>query len=206
MIGPAAMLAGGLVPLGFLAEPLPDHTPLLRKLQCVYYFLSVASLANELLAIMYATVASNKLTEVAVVVPPAVSSVFALIKRDYELQWVGCNVHFMLGLLGFVGMVLIRAYALFPASLNRAAAGLGMSALLGMLSIVNAGVAQGDGRGHVFGGNLLTLALRYAWLLLRNVWQTRGAVALSALVLGVLSLGGAARNLFMPETYQPKQR
>jgi len=201
MIGPAAMLSGGLVPLGFLADPIPDHTPILHKLKCVYYFLSVASLANNLVAIMYATVACNKLTETVVTV--AAPSAFALIKRDYELAWVGCNVHFMGGLFGFVGMILIRAYTLFPESLNQAAAGLGGAALLTMLSIVNVGISQGDGAGHVFGGNLLTLSVRYLWLLSKNVFQSKGLVAFAALGLGLVSAGAAGKNLFMPETYQP---
>lgn len=203
IIGPSAMLAGGLVPLGFLAGPIPDHTPALQKLRRVYYVLSIASLSNELLAITYATVASNKLTEVAAA--PA-ASVFALIKRDYELQWVGCNVHFLGGLLGFVGMVLIRAYALFPAALNRSAAGIGGAALLAMVSVVNAGVAQGDGRGGAFGGNVVSLGMRYLWLLVRNVWQTKGVVALAALLLGVVSLASAGYNLFLPETYRPAKK
>ena len=52
------------------------HKPLLRKLQCVYYFLSVAALANDLVAIVYATVACNKLTEVAA--PAAIKGLWPL--------------------------------------------------------------------------------------------------------------------------------
>ena len=202
IIETATMLTVGLVPLSFMAGPLPAHTPLYHKLQCVYYFLSVASLANELLAIMYATVASIKLAEVAV--EPAVAfSAADLIKQDFELHWLGCRVHLMAGLLGFMGMVLIRAYTLFPFPLNQAAAGLAGAALLGMLSIANVGVAEGDGRNDLFGGNMLTLSLRYLWLQVKNVWQRKGLVALAALVLGLASIGNAGYNLFMPETYQP---
>jgi hypothetical protein len=77
------------------------------------------------------------------------------------------------------------------------------AALLGMVSIANAGVAEGDGRNDLFGGNLLTLSLRYLWLQVKNVWQRKGLVALAALVLGLASIGNAGYNLFMPETYQP---
>ena len=82
---------------------------------------------HELLAIMYATVATNKLTEVASA--PA-ASVFALIKRDYELPWVATNVHFMLGLFGFCSMVMLRALCIFPGTRNSSAAGLAFSALV----------------------------------------------------------------------------
>ena len=206
IIGTAAMLTVGLVPLGFLAGPLPDHTPLFQKLQCVYYFLSIASLANELLAIMYASVASKKLAEVAVA-PALAFSAADLIQHDYELHWLGSQIHFMGGLLGFIGMVLIRAYTLFPPPLNQAAAGLGGAALLGMVSIANAGVAaDGDGRGHIFGGNLATLTIRYLWLQVKNVWQKKGLVALAALVLGLASIGSAGYNLCLPVTYQPSRK
>ena len=71
MIGPASMLTGGLVPLGFLADPLPVENDNNKKTQkwkkkarCLYQALAVTSLLNNLVAIMYATVATNKLTEV----------------------------------------------------------------------------------------------------------------------------------------------
>jgi len=198
IIGPAALLSGGLVPLGFLAPPLPhENKPWKKKMQRLYWLLTVASLSNELFAIMQATVASNKLMEVAAA--PATSA-FALIKRDYELQWVATNVHFMLGLLGFVGMVIIRALTTFPASLNRTAAGFAGSALLAMCSVINAGVSEGDGRGHALGGNLLSLVARYFILLTNHVRAKKGIVATASIVLALVSLAGAVQNLLKPET------
>ena len=203
VVTPAALLASGLVPLGFLAEPLPDNTPIRKKLRCLYFFLSVASLANELLAIMYATVARSKLTET--VVAPA-SSVFALIIRDFELPWVGANVHFIFGLLGFVGMIMIRAYTLFPPALNKAAAGLGASALLAMLSVVNTGVAEGVGRRHALGGNLLSLNIRYIVLIVKHLLYDGGIVAYVSLALALVSMISAALTLLSPETYTPTSK
>lgn len=61
-------------------------------MRCVYNTFCVITILNELLAIMYATVASNSLTRVAA--KPA-ASVFDLIQRNYELSWVATNVHFI---------------------------------------------------------------------------------------------------------------
>ena len=200
VMSPAAMLTGGLVPLGFLAEPMPDDgKPWKKKANRLYMVLSVASLANELMAIMYATVASNKLTEAAV--RPA-TSVFALIKRDYELPWIGTNLHFMLGMMGFVGMIMLRALCLFPVSFNSATAGLAFSALLGMMSIVNVGISEGDGRGKKLGGNLVTLGFRYVSLLVKEIHAKKtvmGALSLTLFtiyaVLTVKSLVKAEQQL-----------
>lgn len=203
IITPAAVLATGLVPLCFLAEPLPDNTPIRKKLCFLYFFLSVSSLANELLAIMYATVANNKLAETSVA--PA-ASVFALITRDFELPWVGTNVHFFFGLMGFVGMVLIRAYILFPPALNKAATGLGAAALLAMLSVVNDGVSESVGRRNALGVNFLSLNVRYVVLVVKHLLNNGGAVTFAALALALFSSVDAARTLLSPETYRPTSK
>ena len=204
IITPAAVLATGLVPLCFLAEPLPDNTPIRKKLCFLYFFLSVSSIANELLAIMYATVATNKLAETSFA--PA-ASVFALITRDFELPWVGTHVHFIFGLMGFVGMILIRAYTLFPPALNKAATGLGAAALLAMLSVVNVGVSQGVGRKNaLFGVNFSSLIVRYVVLVVKHVSFNGGTVAFAALALALFSSVDAARTLLSPETYRPTSK
>ena len=91
---PASILAGALLPIGILtALPPPregaekEHAWLgaLRELHLV---IASASFCSELLSVMWATIAVNKLTETAVA--PA-ESVFALLMRDCELPWVACN-------------------------------------------------------------------------------------------------------------------
>ena len=216
------LVAGGLVPLGFLAAPLPEDTPLRHKLKSVYSIISVASLQSELLAIVYATVASKKLVEqhqqraAKSAAPPATaaaaSSVYELIQQrdEYELAWVGCHVHFLGGLLGYGIMILIRSYVLLPPPLHNIAGGMCIAALLTMISVVNtnAGIAppRGDDGDALLGNNLLSLGLRYLWLLVRNVFRTGGLVALSALLLGVASLGSAVYFLSESETYQPGKK
>ena len=197
IISPAAMLTGGLVPLGFLAEPPPGDKPWQKKIRCIYFLLSVLSLANELMAIMYATVASNKLTET--VTAPA-ESVFALIKRDYELPWVATNVHFMFGLIGFIAMIMVRALTIYPKSLNSAAAGLAGAAALAMCSVLNVGVSEGDGHGDALGGNMLSLVARYVVLLVKQLRAKKGIIATASIVLAFVSSVRAVRNLLAPES------
>lgn len=197
IINPAALLSGGLVPLGFLAKPPPGDKPWQKKMRCIYFLLSVLSLANELMAIMYATVASNKLTET--VTAPA-ESVFALIKRDYELPWVATNVHFMFGLIGFIAMIMVRVLTIYPKPLNSAAAGLAGAAALAMCGVLNTGVSEGDGRGDAFGGNMLSLVARYVILLVKQLHAKKGIFATASLVLAVVSSVLAVRSLLAPES------
>ena len=186
------MLAGGLVPLSFLAPQLPDDTKLQKKLRCMYNIISVLSLASELMCIVYATVASNKLVETAVA--PA-KSVFELIQRDYELSWIATNVHFMLGLMGFLTMVGLRAYMLFPAKLNTAASGMAVASLLAMISVVNKGVSRGDGKGHALASSLVSLNLRYGVLLMKQIKQSGGVLAVVAIVMGTYFSGSRSSCL-----------
>jgi len=146
--------------------------------------LAVLSLSSELTAVVYATVASNKLTEI--VAAPAASA-FALIQRDYELSWIATNVHFLFGLFGFVSMIGLRALTIFPCKLNRAAAGFAFSALFGMCSVVNLGVSAGDGTGRVHGSSIVTLIFRYCVLLAKQLKKTGGIMAMAAIALGLVS-------------------
>lgn len=196
MIGPASMITGGLVPLGFLAEPLPGDKKIHKRLRSLYFLISVFSLCNELLAIAYATVASNKLIET--VVTPA-ASVFALIQRDYELPWIATNVHFMAGLFGFIAMVCLRCYAILPSNINKAAAGVAGSFLLGMLSVVNSGIQEGDRAGKVFGRSVPGMALRYMVMLFRSLQTNGGPLALAAIVLGLTSTIVAAKAIIQED-------
>ena len=196
VVGPAALLAGGLVPLGFLAPPPPGDDAKGKRIRSLYHLLSVFSLANELSAIVYATVASNKLTET--VAAPA-KSVFALLQRDYELSWVAVNVHFLLGLFGFMSMIGLRAFTIFPSNLKGPATGLAVSALFGMLSIVNRGVAEGNRDGQVFAGSSVSLCLRYVQLMVRTIRNSGGIMALMALGLSTVSIIYALKAVWEAE-------
>ena len=230
-LGAATVLAAALLlPLLFvgctgsntMTFALPEDTPLRHKLKSVYQVLSVAALVHELLAMLYATVAAHKL--VLLVSGDEDEDVRRRTKIDVdqrmdidpagcELEWVACRLHFWCGLLGVVGMVSIRGYTLLPPPLHHVAAGLGGAALLAVIATVNnshcdsvvaADVAGMDRRDRRGGENLVSLGLRYLWLLVQNVWHTRGVVALAALLLGLASLGGAGYYLCLPETTYPR--
>ena len=87
---PASILAGALIGTGFLS-PLPkakkgEHNAV-RTMRKLHLVVAAMSFCSELLSVMWATVAVNKLTET--VVAPS-SSAFALLKRDFELP---CACH-----------------------------------------------------------------------------------------------------------------
>mmetsp|Transcript_24277 Transcript_24277/g.35982 ORF Transcript_24277/g.35982 Transcript_24277/m.35982 type:complete len:267 (-) Transcript_24277:218-1018(-) len=148
---PASILAGAMIPLGFLS-PLPqppahvkavpsstnkkgkqeEETDLAiaitksfdRMIRKSYLLVTLFSFGSELLAIIWSTVAVNQLTETAVA--PA-ESVWALLKRDwYDLAWAATNSHFFFGMLGFMWMVGTRAYLMVqakPWNINPVSAG-----------------------------------------------------------------------------------
>lgn len=85
-------------------------------------------------------------------------------------------------------MIGLRAFTIFPCTLNRAAAGIAFSAVLATFSVVNRGVSAGDGAGHVHGSSILTLMGRYSILLAKQLKQSGGVMSISATVLGLVSL------------------
>ena len=141
-----------------------------------------ASLISELLTVVIATITRNMLVETAV---PATASLKALLlEGEYAWAWCGCNVHFLLGLFGFVSAVTLNAFISFGGSCCIGPAltcGVG-SALLLMLSAVNRAVGAGSVRA---GGSLLGLLGRYGSLLLAEVFVGKKVAVALALILGV---------------------
>lgn len=203
---PASIIAGAIVPLGFLApiqlksEPGDSETE--KRLRKLYYLLSVMTLATELIAVMWATVATNGLTERAIA--PA-ESVWHLLKRDFELEWAAVNTHFVVGMLGFLGMIASRAYFMAGKGLlGRSVMGIGLSGLALMVSIVNRGVAAGGGPQAVtgatmrYGGNVLALGKSYMILLLRRAlcWKTFGPIEIMSVTVFTLSVATALKAVW----------
>lgn len=102
---PASILSAGMVSLGFLApfrltDSIKQEPYLLRRIELLkraYILVTLISFCSELLAVMWATVAVNQLTET--VVAPS-TSVWTLLERDFDLSWSATNSHFVLGTLG----------------------------------------------------------------------------------------------------------
>lgn len=182
---PASILAGALIPIGFLSD-LPEvnkggDSKMTRARQ-VYLVVATASFCSQLLSIMWATVAVNQLTE-TVVLPT--NSVFELLQRDYELPWVATNAHFLFGMFGFMSLIGFRSYLAAASSpFGLAAAGWAASGLALMAAIVNRGVAANPSSR----GSMLALFTRYFVLICksavgRGVDGTAGPLELIALAL-----------------------
>lgn len=80
---PASILAGALVPLGMMA-PLPikgkeQESKVQKRLRRLYYVTAVFSLVSQLVSVMWATVAVNKLIETKI--DPAASVWYVCMNR-----------------------------------------------------------------------------------------------------------------------------
>ena len=122
----------------------------------------------------------------AQVVPKTVSLKALLLESEYALPWTATNVHFLLGLFGFVTTIALNAWIEFGHSLKeRVSIGPALtcgasSALLIMLSAVNRAVAKPDAQAVRAGGSLLGLVKRYAYLLLREFFVGRKVLCRSS--------------------------
>lgn len=194
---PAAFMAGTLISLTF-GIAMPGH----EQVRKANVLLGVLSLLSELLAVVHSTVAVNKLIEIK---PLPSSSVLTLIERDFERDWLGTNVHFLLGLMGCTLMIGLRSYVALGARWGLVTAFATVSAVLLIVSIVNDGISSGDGMadGVRFGADFSSVMARYVRLLVAHARETGGPLIGSSLAFGVLALGGGALRalgLGAPET------
>lgn len=184
---PAAIIGGSILPLGFgfplktdLGGTMDSWTVAIATR--VHHIVSIVSMLCELIAIVYSTVAVNKLTET---VSPPTAGVMALLLQNYEKSWLGCNVNFLLGLMGLTVMIAVRAWLEFGVDFGTVPVLFTVAAVLLMVSIVNEGVAQGDGTGEGgtrFGKSFLGITGRYVGLLLH-----RACVKRSPMLFGTLA-------------------
>ena len=208
---PAAVVTAGMISLGFATSfpVLPEDTPSrqysrkirdrcdsLRRLHVVVALISVTS---ELIVVMWAAVQVNQLTERSYL-PTA--SVWELIERDADLSWSAVNSHFVLGIIGFVTMLALRAYVMLLAAeassaLMTAASTGTAAALCLMISIVNRGVEAGGGEGVGYGRTIVDLLVHYAVLLSRCATdgESPGPLELSAIIFEITSIAFALQVL-----------
>ena len=187
MGGAAAFLAGGLVPLSTFAAPSPveGDSPNRLLLLRAHAITAASSLLSLLVSVMYATISNNKLREA--VVAPTSSLKALLVEGDYALPWIGCNAHFVVGLLGFTATVGMNVWLKFGGAAGKVVVCAVCSALLLMLSIVNDAAGQGV-------GSVVALLARYVQLLVVAVLKGR-----QLLILGSLSFAAAAAVLTVRE-------
>jgi len=203
---PAAVVTAGMISLGFATSfpELPRETPAnikayppelrdrcesLRRLHIVVALIAVTS---ELIVVMWSAVEVNQLTEKRF---DLAASVWDLVQRDCDLAWSAVNSHFVLGIIGFVTMLILRSYVMLLAA--EASAALMTAALTGtgaalclMISIVNRGVESGGGNGQRYGNTILDLFQHYAVLLFQASVDdvSPGPLQLAAIVLEITSL------------------
>jgi hypothetical protein len=205
---PAALISGSIVPLGLMTAPTiqDSDSAKLKFMKTVYIMLSVASLLSEILAVTYASIAINKLVEVP---QPKTTGVAELIQQNHELAWVGTNIHFLFGMMGFGLIVGMRVYFSFGERVGNLAIGWSIAAFLQALSIVNAGIAMGHGdEGDMhsrFASNFFFLNVRYLQLVANHAQNgiARGGVcALGAIVVATVTGIQTIRMLY--QTLQEK--
>jgi len=222
-MSPTSVRSAGMISLGFATRfpELPRDTPeriypleqrqLCSKLDRLHIVLGVISVTSELIVVLWSAVEVNQLTERAY--EPAYS-VWNLIHRDCDLAWSAVNSHFILGIIGFVGMLWLRAHVmLLSAKASRklqvaASSGTG-AALCLMVSIVNRGVETGGGNSlDSYGHNILDLVSHYVALLLQAATNERspGLLQFSALVLEFISLSFLFLVLLQESDYGFEER
>ena len=187
---PAALVAGAIVPLASFAGTRYDatDTPVLVLLKQLHYFLSAWVLSCALMSCVYATVAVNSLTEAT---HEPVENVRELLSRDYELEWLGCNVCFFAALFGLGATVGLSGYIyLGPPTLVPVTCMLA-SMLFLMLSVIKRGVERtglyaGWGVERALGPSFTMLAARYVRLMV--VSGLRSVHMLPSLVLTLCSM------------------
>lgn len=141
-------------------------------------------------AIIFGTIAVNKLAETPT---RPTTDVVQLLAEDYELAWVGCNANLLLGLMGFV--LMLMSFALISwGPIGQVSAYMIGSALCLMISCVNEGIARGDGTetGRNFSSNLGGLVLRYFVLLSKSVARSWSPLLLSSFLLAAAALARIA--------------
>jgi hypothetical protein len=186
---PAALIAGSLVPLGLLGAPTvdKDDSKRLRFMKKANIILGVTSLLSEVIAVTYSSIAINKLAEVD---SPLTKGCAELIAQHYELAWIGTNIHFLLGLMGFGLIVGSKAYFSDGPALGRVTIGWAVSAFLQAIAIVNKGIARGYGSSvegsSRFATNFFTLILRYLALVGKSAKS--GFFSVAAILVGLYAL------------------
>ena len=193
MGGAAAFLAGGLVPLSTFAAPSPAEgdSPNRLLLLRAHAITAASSLLSLLVSVMYATISNNKLRELAVA--PTASLKALLVEGEYALPWIGCNAHFILGLLGFVTTVGLNVWLNFGGAVGKVVVCAVCSALLLMLSIVNDAAGQGA-------GSVVALLARYVQLLVAAVIHERRVLVLGSLGFAVAAAILAVRGCTLYST------
>jgi len=192
---PASILASAIIPLGLTDLPTTnngkDDSKIPAILRRVFPLVAISSLTNHIIALVWATIAVNDLTTSSS--DQSASSLWELLQRDYELPWVATNVHFILGMLGFMWITGARIYLKeTEGPIGRSVAGLAISGMFHLISIINRGIqASASDNSHPFGRNIFGLIRQYAGLLSERTTSKKRLglfEVLSGIFLGIAAL------------------
>ena len=160
---PAALIGASIVPLGLLSAPIVESTDNARAIRWKNANMMLA-IVSLVIAIVHSTVAVNKIAELTYEPTEGVSQ---FMEKYHELSWIGTNVHFLLGLMGFACLALVKPYYLYGKNVGDACACWIGAAMALCISIVNRGISQGYGS-EGFANNLGGLMVTYAKLPLKE--------------------------------------
>ena len=202
---PAALIAGGLVPIGILSAPQindKEDSKLCKFMKRANILIGVISLLSEILAVIYSSIAINKLVEIKHPETLGVSQLIAKVP-ELELSWIGTNVHFFIGLIGFTALAGSKVYfSGFGNKISKISLGWACCAFLQATSFVNRGIAMGSAENTTrFASNLFTLCTKYVQLLVKT--STSGVLSFTALIIAIYSTISTIQFLIQSATGKP---
>jgi hypothetical protein len=188
MRAPAALIAGSLVPIGILSAPTidKDDSPGIKLLKKANIIIAVASLLSEILAVIYSSIAINKIAEIA---QPQTTGVAQLLAEKHELAWLGTNIHFLFGMMGFALIVGSKSFFLCGSELGKVTISWSIAAFLQALAIVNRGIAQGsvgDNVSSQFASNFFMLIVKYISAVIKA--SKGGVCSYAAIAVGAYAM------------------
>lgn len=173
-------------------KPSDSDSLRIRRIKTINMVLGTAAVTMELACVLWSTITVNKLHEVCHV---KTASLVDLLRIEYELEWIGTNLNFMLGLCLVPVMLVTNAFVTWGPGLGNVSLFSAMSCILFMTSVANQAIAQGGGGYAVFGSNIRSLVVRFTKLLVLRVFQERSVMLVGATVSAVSAVVAAGRHL-----------
>eukprot|EP00980_Cylindrotheca_fusiformis_P014968 scaffold4095_cov117-Cylindrotheca_fusiformis.AAC.25 len=197
MRSPAAFIGGALVPLGIASAPTinDDDSRAMKLLKRANIAVAVASVLSEIMAVIYSSIAINKIAEIS---QPQTRGVAELIAQKHELAWLGTNIHFLFGMMGFALIAGSKSFFLAGPELGKVTTSWSIAAFLQALAVVNRGIAQGSAGKDVssqFGSNFFMLIVRYIVVAIKA--SKGGFCGPAAIAVTAFAMYQTARMMFV---------
>jgi hypothetical protein len=181
---PAALVAAACLDLAFALEvDETKDTRRMRVMKRMNVFLGYASIASEIIAVIFATNAINRLTEHAGTSETMATSLVELLTGSLFVQfWLGVYIHYITGIIGMLGMVAFRAWSLMGEKYTWHVSSVTIAIGLRLLSGINRGVVVTEFGGGPGGSNFLYLVLHYLKVTFASAWKHRRIADLTSIV------------------------